>query len=136
MSELRAARDAGKATGGPYALRGYWSMPDLVPSCPATMGQPGELEMYCGIWRFGITELDEQALKISRSANQMSAGPPDGPVLAPFVADDLLARLQLTPLGLQLHAPVPIVVDRVVVFDPASVPDSTPTNPRWRPIRC
>jgi hypothetical protein len=151
VSELQTARAAGKAPGGPYALRGYWSVASFAFSCPAPMGEPGVLELYCRT-DFGITELDEAALTIVRSANETSAHGPAGPVLVPYVSDAQWSLLNLAPVGDQPHSPVPIVVtghfddpraalcrpeahqacldryviDTIVVFDPASVGDPTP----------
>jgi hypothetical protein len=152
VSQLLTARADGAAKRGPYALRGYWSVPDYPFSCPAPMAEPGVLELYCGGMRFGITERDELALTIVRSANETSAHGPSGPVLVPYVSDEQYRQLLLSPVGDQPHAPVPIVVtghfddpraalcqpearqacidrfvvDTIVMFDPASVGDPTP----------
>jgi len=156
VSELLAARKAGSASGGPYALRGYWSTPMMGHSCPAPNpdgGPLGDLEMYCQDGLFGITELDELAVQVRRSANELRVLPPEGPFIVPFLDQALYQRLLMEPVGAQLHAPVPIVVtghfddpraaacrpearqgcldrfvlDRVVDFDPGSVPDPTAT---------
>jgi len=162
VSELLAARAAGHAPGGPYALRGYWTDRTYGHTCAPPLssdGQPGELELYCSDGEWGITERNEaiKDLTIQRRANETSIGGPPaaGPHLTPLVP----AIVEMQPLFAlnfvngQFWPPVPIVVvghfddpraadcrksarqlcldrfviDRVVMFEPDSVPAPTPS---------
>jgi hypothetical protein len=160
VSELLAARAAGKAKGGPYALRGYWTNRSTGHSCAAPLGgQTGELELYCRDGEWGITERDEEILHvdIQQQANQTSvrATPATGPHLSPWVPStaDAERLFGLPFVNGQFWPPVPImvighfddpkaadcrpdarqvcldrfVIDRIVQFDPDSVPAPPPS---------
>jgi hypothetical protein len=162
VSELLAARAAGDAPGGPYALRGYWTDRTYGHTCGAPLsrdGQPGELELYCSDGEWGITERNEAItdLTIQRRANETSIGGPPaaGPHLTPLVpsTDEMQPLFAVNYQKGGFWAPVPIVVvghfddpraadcrksarqlcrdrfvlDRVVTFNPDSVPAPTPS---------
>ena len=117
VSQLLAARAAGKAKGGPYALRGYWTDRNVPHSCaPPHDGQPGELEINCDDGEWGITELDEpiRDLVIQRQANQTQIGgpPATGPHLTPWVPSihEMTPLFALPRVNDQFWPPVPIVV--------------------------
>ena len=117
VSQLLAARAAGRANGGPYALRGYWTNRTNAHSCPAPLGgQTGELELYCREGEWGITELNEeiQHLDIQQRANQTSvrATPATGPHLTPWVPStaDSQRLFELPIVNGQFWPPVPITV--------------------------
>lgn len=162
VSELLAARAAGDALGGPYALRGYWTDRTYPHSCAAPLsddGQPGELELYCADGEWGITERNEaiKDLTIRRQANTTTIGGPPaaGPHLTPWVPSsaEMQQLFALNYVKGQFWPPVPIVVvghfddpraadcrksarqlcldrfviDRVVMYEPDSVPAPTPS---------
>ncbi|MGH2407465.1 MAG: hypothetical protein ACRDF7_05205 [Candidatus Limnocylindrales bacterium] len=151
VAGLLAERAAGKAVGGPLALRGYWSVRRLGNFCNFSRGQPGALEIYCADGQWGITDADEAILEFEahdfRAATQASA---KSAHLTPWFASDAI-HSQLFMLPASHWPPVPIVVlghfddpqaaacrpeaitlckdrfviDRVVTFDPTAVPAPT-----------
>jgi hypothetical protein len=152
VSELQAERAAGRLSGGPIALAGYWSFPNLVHSCVPPDGDPGELEIYCHDHEYGITELDEPSVVVTRDYRYI---PASGPLITPDISNDLALELYQAPINGQPYPPVPIVVvghldderaaecrpqarqlcadrfviDRIVDFDPAAVPTPGVTPP-------
>lgn len=160
VSQLLAARAAGQAKGGPYALRGYWTNRTTMHTCAApSNGSPGELEIYCRDGEWGITERDEEILHvdIQQRANETSvrSTPASGPHLTPSVPSnaDTQRLFELPFVNGQFWPPVAItvighfddpkaadcraearqlcldrfVVDRIVQFDPDSVPAPVPS---------
>jgi len=158
VSEVLAARDGGGLRGEAVAVAGYWSGGIFPHSCPAPMGQPGELEIYCRDGEWGITELDERILSFDRNGYGTTAV---GPALTPWFPNDLEGIDELYGLPTingQPYPPVPIVVvghfddpraadcraearqlcldrlvvDRIAAFDLAAVPtpgvSPTPTR--------
>jgi hypothetical protein len=157
VSELLAARSAGNAPHGPYALRGYWTDRAYGHFCnPGAGGDAGQLEIQCHDGEWGITELDEAILtvdinQLGDSHSTAAAGPNLTPWVAPNADTARLFASRLVP-GLT-WAPIPIVVmghfddpraaacrpdarqtcldrfviDQVVQFDPGSVPVLSPS---------
>jgi len=155
VAELLAGRAAGSASGGPYALRGYWSVRTFPHACgnPGPPGQPGELEIACSDGEWGITDASEAILEVEqhdfRGATQTVARSAH---LTPWFASTEV-RTSLFAMPDQHWTPVPIVVighfddpkadlcrqearqlcldrfviDQVVDFDPAAVPSPTPS---------
>lgn len=106
VSELQAARAAGKVSGGPIALAGFWSYHPLVSSCVSD-GEPGELQL-CGQGAFGITERDEPILAVIGPKNTFVFA--KGPTIVPYVPDGALGRVLFDPPGAHDSPPVPIEV--------------------------
>jgi hypothetical protein len=117
---------AGTLPKGSVALAGYWSGFGWAHSCPAPMGNPGVLEIYCHDGEFGITELAEPVL-VRHSVGNMTyteAGT-KGPKLTPYVPEAIYPQLQLPEdVNGQPYPPVPIVV--VGHFDDPGVADCRP----------
>jgi hypothetical protein len=153
VSEAIAKRDAGDLDGGPVAIGGYWSDASVQSMCVPPNGTPGVLELWCGNGEFGITELAEPIETIS---NRGHVTPGTGPSLTPYIGNDLAGASALFTLPIingQRYTPIPIVivghfddpraticrpearqlckdrlvVDRIVQFDPSSVPTPAPT---------
>ena len=155
VSEVRAARSAGHAPNGPYALRGYWTDRAYGHFCnPGVGGEAGELEIQCHDGEWGITELNEAILTVDiNQSGESHTSAAAGPHLTPWVPSNegtgkLFASRSVPGLT---WAPIPIVVvghfddpraadcraeahqlcldrfviDRVVQFDPDSVPAAT-----------
>ena len=146
VSEVLAGRAAGVITKEQIVLGGYWSGEEYAGPllCGTPESTPGDLEEYCSLLAFGITERDEQYLGAT------------GPSLHPYI-DSGLARApdlwDLPTIDGQLYPPVPIVVighfddlraalceptfrqhcrdtlvvERVVDFDAPSVPMPSPS---------
>lgn len=157
VSELLAARSAGDVAGGPHALRGYWTDRAYGHFCnPGGGGEPGELQIYCHDGEWGITEFDEAILTVDIDQFGASRTvPAAGPHLTPWVPSNADTARLFSSRGVPglEWAPVPIVVlghfddaraaecppqarqtcldrfviDRIVQFDPASVPAPTPS---------
>jgi hypothetical protein len=112
VSELLAGRAAGTLPKGSVPLQGYWSGYGWAHSCPAPMGNPGVLEIYCHDGEFGITEFAEPVL-VRHSVGNMTyteAGT-KGPKLTPYVPEAIYPQLQLPEdVNGQPYPPVPIVV--------------------------
>jgi hypothetical protein len=148
VSEVLAARAAGGMKGATIALGGYWSDGSVGHSCAPPQGKVGDLEYRCVDGEFGITELDEPIIVIDRRGHVTRA---IGPHLTPWISNDLAGMQALFSLPIingQRYRPVPIlvvghfddpraadcgpeaiklcedrlVVDRIAIFDPASVP--------------
>jgi hypothetical protein len=122
VGELLAARAAGKAPGGPYALKGFWSYPPFLLACipPQVVGSPppgpGALQLDCNDGQYGITEDNEPYLQRDAQGNVVRA---PGPHLTPFVSSAAdHARL------FETQGPEPIVV--VGKFDDALASDCQP----------
>jgi hypothetical protein len=153
VSEAIAKRDAGGLGTNPIAVRGYWSDGSVMHSCGAPDQATGELELYCNDREFGITELDEPIVVISRSGIATEGS---GPWLTPYLSGDVAGAANLFKLPIingQRFPPVPIVVvghfndpravkcrpiarklcrdrlviDRIVQFGPDAVPTPAPT---------
>ena len=153
VSEAIAKRDAGELGSHRVAIRGYWSDASFIRSCVPPTGSPGVLEMYCVDGEFGITELAEPIDTIS-NRGLVTLG--TGPSLTPYFDNTLLgaaALFNLPTINGQRYTPVPIVVvghfddpraticrpealqlckdrlvlDRIIQFDPLSVPSPAPT---------
>ena len=153
ISEAIAQRDAGTLGDHPVAISGFWSGQMVMHSCAAPNGRTGELENYCHDGEFGLTELDEH-IEVVDQHGFVTVG--TGPKLTPFVGNDLAgadALFNLPYVNGQLFPPVPIVVvghfddpraadcrpvtrqlckerlvlDRIVSFDPGSLPTPAPT---------
>jgi len=153
VSEAIAKRDSGELGNQAIAIAGYWSYVSVILSCgPPSGGQAGDLEIYCydGFW--GITELDEPIAVFTRNAPLTKAS---GPALTPYVGDVTGGQALFNEpfINGQRFPPVPIVVvghfddpraadcrpvarqlckdrlvlDRIVQFDPSSVPTPAPT---------
>ena len=117
VSDLLAARAAGDAHGGPYALRGYWTERSFGHSCVPSPDQPGVLELYCDDGEWGITELDEPILDVNFQTGQETRA--TGPHLTPYIdgtsgtsspPPDVTALFGLPAANGQPWPPVPIVV--------------------------
>ena len=149
VSELLALRDGGTLGDQPVALRGYWSASLVVHACTPPLPGTGELEMWCDDGDYGITERDEQMIEYKADHRVI---PASGPRLTPFMSE-LYDQVVQPMVNGQLYPPVPIVVighfndrravdcrpiarplcrdrlvvDRIVEFNPASVPTPAPT---------
>ena len=160
VGELLAARAAGRAVGGPYVLRGFWSYRPMMVTC-GYVPPGGVLEPECGDGTWGITERDEEIFHFDSNTEEGTGAA--GPHLTPYVdrssADARRLFEHLDGANGQPWPPVPIVVvghfddpraaecrpnlrqgcadrfvlDRIVMFDPDSVPAPTPT-PRPTPF--
>lgn len=152
VSEVLAARAAGGLQSMSVTVEGYWSDRSVIHSCGAPEGQPGELELYCVDGEFGITELNEPIREYDADFQYTEA---TSPRLTPYVPNEpAFAPLFNLPFtNGQFYPPVPIIVgghfddprssdcraearqlcadrlvlERVVSFEPDSVPPSTPT---------
>jgi hypothetical protein len=153
VSEAIAKRDAGDLGNHAIAIRGYWSDASVGHSCVPPTGTPGVLEIYCVDREFGITEL---AAPIETISKRGQVTPGTGPWLTPYMDNDLVGASALFTLPIingQRYTPTPIVVvghfddprantcrlearqlckdrlvlDRIVEFDPSSVPTPAPT---------
>ena len=148
VSGAIAARDAGTLGSQTIDVGGYWSHIQLTPPCPAPMRQINPLELSCS-FGYGITERFEMAWTVTSNSVETRFGPTSGPLLEPYVSDDLWARLDpRLPIG-----PVPIVVaghfndpgaatcvadvrdacrktfviESILVYDPSSAPTLPPS---------
>ena len=148
VSEAISARDAGTLGSQTIDVGGYWSDNPLMMSCPAPMDDPNPLELYCNAG-FGITERFEMAWTITSNGVETMSARTSGPLLEPYVSDDLRARLSPNvPIG-----PVPVVVsghfndpdavncaadvrnecrnrfviESILVYDPTSAPTPPPS---------
>jgi hypothetical protein len=153
VSEAIAKRDSGELGNQAVAIRGYWSFVSVILSCgPPSGGQAGDLEIYCNDGFWGITELDEPIAVFSPNAPLTKAS---GPALTPYVGDAAGRQTLFDQpfINGQQFPPVPIIVvghfddpraaecraiarqlckdrlvlDRIVQFDPSSVPTPAPT---------
>jgi hypothetical protein len=153
VSEVLALRTEGRLPPGAVSLRGYWSDGSIGHSCTAPDGSPGELEIYCHDGEYGIAEDNEPVFVIDKFSRGTHA---TGPWLTPFVpeeVDGIAALFNLPIANGQRFLPVPILVvghfddpraskcrpasrqlckdrfvlDRIVQFDPASIPTPAPT---------
>jgi hypothetical protein len=159
VSEALSQHHGGTLADPVVIVRGFWSDSSTAHSCAAPDGPTGDLEIYCNDREFGITELDEP-IQIVDPHGFVTQGV--GPWLTPYL-DQKVAGIQalfsLPRVNDQRFPPVPIivaghfddpraaecrpkarqlcldrlVVDRVVAFDPASVPPPPPT-PRPTPF--
>ena len=153
VSAAIAARDAGRLGGATVLIGGYWSVRPFPASCPAPMHTPGDLELRCQYGQGGITERYEAILVIRSDPSSLSARPPEGPSLVPWVPPALTGRLREALYRDPPYPPMPIVVaghfddpratqchpdlrqacrerlviESVVRFDPASAPPPSPT---------
>ncbi len=160
VSELLAARANGQAPGGPYALHGYWTNRTIMHSCGGLLSEsPGELELHCSDGDWGITEQDEEILRVEITSQgggvSIARYPTSRPHLTPWVpsASDQQRLFSPALANGQFWPPVPItvighfddpkaaecrpearqlcldqfVIDRIVDFDPNSVPGPTPS---------
>lgn len=154
VGEVLAARAAGGLRNQPVAVGGYWSYGVTGVMCAAPVGSPGELEIYCNDGLYGITERDEPILVMNQDTGRSSVA--TGPHLTPWVSDAILTKIlsaELVNGRLILRPTVPIVVvghfddpraaacrpqarklcadrlvvDRIAMFDPSSVPVPTPS---------
>jgi hypothetical protein len=132
-------------------IHGYWTDRSFGHSCTAPDMTPGELELRCHDGEFGITELPEPILAVTREGR---AVPANGPALTPWVPEVLAQRLFGLPfINGQLFPPTPIVVaghfndpraqqcqpdarlmcqdrlvlDEIIAFDLESIPSPGPT---------
>lgn len=154
VSEVLAQRAAGELKGGPVALRGYWSDLNIVFMCAPPLGNLGVLEMYCPEGQFAISERDEPYLVLTQGNREIFAS---GPHLTPWMPPDpaFVPLFSLPTINGQQYPPVPIVVvghfddpraaqcrpearqlcrdrlvlDRIIVFDPAAEPTPGVTAP-------
>ena len=125
VSELLNARAAKQASGGPYALKGFWSGSTTAHSCPAPQGNPGTLEVYCHDGEWGIAQFDQPFVVVKHVGNMVYTEPgTSGPKLTPYVPDALYAQLALQPANGQPYPPVPIVA--VGHFDDPRAADCRP----------
>jgi hypothetical protein len=151
VGELKAAMGGSDRPSGELVLRGYWTNRQFMHSCAPPDSQPGELELYCGDGEYGITQLNEPIGTLTVDSRFV---PPAGPALTPFIPEDLQRPLADLPyVNNQPYPPVPIVVvghiddprasacrpqarrvcldrfviDRIVSFDPTSVPTPAPS---------
>ena len=149
VGEVLAARAAGGLRNQAVAVGGYWSDRSSGHSCPAQ--QTGDLEIYCHDGEYGITERDEPITVIDDNGHITRASVRH---LTPWVPKAPSASLFNLPwTNGQPYPPVPIVVvghfddpraaecrpqarqlcrdrlviDRIALFDPSSVPAPTPT---------
>ena len=109
VSELRTARAAGDVSGGPIALRGYWSYLGIAHSCVPPESPPGDLEIYCHDGEYGITERNEFAAALTKDSRVV---PATGPLLTPWIPNEdwVVPLVTLLPVNGQPFPPVPIVV--------------------------
>jgi hypothetical protein len=148
VSEAIAARDAGALGTSTITLGGYWSNQFLAISCPPPMGEPNKLQLYCREG-FGITERYETAWTVVSNGVETIFRQATGPLLQPYVPDDLSAHLDssaaLAPVPIvvtghfndpgaadcdkdvQLECEQRFVVESIVQYDPASAPTPPPS---------
>ncbi len=157
VSEVLAARAGGQLAGEAVIVTGYWSDRSFGHSCASPTETPGVLQLYCHDGEWGITELNEPVMTLHQGGFvDEPAGPKLTPWLPDDIAEQLFAHSYVT-IGdedvVVYAAPIPIVVeghfddpraedcwpdarqlcrDRLVVekvlaFDPESVPLPTPT---------
>jgi len=110
VSEAIAQRDAGELDSRPITLVGYWSNPSVLHSCPAPMGQPGELELYCSDGDYGITERSEPVMTVVSRGNEISATRTTGPFLTPWIPEAIAREIFIAPPTGQDWPPIPIAV--------------------------
>lgn len=119
VSALLAAREAGTAPGGPYALKGYWTDRSVGHSCAPPDSPPGDLEIYCGSGEYGIAERDEAVMEFNFETSIET--PASGPILQPWVGSKVDQERLFgvnNPVRDQVHVkagtpfwpPVPIIV--------------------------
>jgi hypothetical protein len=152
VGQLLQRRASGAIKGEAVALGGYWTDRTILHSCAVPVTQPGVLELGCHDIEFGITERNEPILTFLPTDQIL---PPEGAYLNPYVPEQLQHSLFSLPvIDDQRDPPVPIVVighfddpraiacrpqardgcldrfviDRIVSFDPGSVPAPTPTS--------
>jgi hypothetical protein len=105
VSQAISARDEGTLGSQTFILAGYWSEIPLALSCPAPMGEPNKLQLWCSAG-FGITERFEMAWTVTSNGVETISGPTSGAMLQPFGTDELRRQLSPTiPIG-----PIPLVV--------------------------
>jgi hypothetical protein len=154
VGQLLQRRASGAIKGEAVALGGWWTDRTIPHSCavPVPVTQPSVLELGCHDIEFGITERNEPILTFLPTDQIL---PPAGAYLNPYVREELQHSLFSLPvIDDQFYPPVPIVVighfddpraiacrpqarqgcldrfviDRIVSFDPGSVPAPTPTS--------
>ena len=150
VSEALAAHAAVQLPGGQVAVRGWWSDGEVGHSCVPSMEPVGELELRCIDGEYGIAERNEPMFVVDMSSGVVTYEA-QGPHLTPFISESVDRIEDLFGLPIingQRYPPVPIVVrghfddpraaqclatahqlclarlalDRVVQFDPGSVP--------------
>jgi hypothetical protein len=154
VSELQSARAAGNVSGGPIALRGYWSYLGIPHGCGVPDSTPGDFEIYCHDGEYGITERNEFAAVLTKDSRLV---PATGPMLTPWIPNEdwVIPLVSLMPVNGQPFPPVPIVVvghldderaaqcrpkqrqlcrdrfviERLVTFEPDAVPTPGVTPP-------
>jgi hypothetical protein len=154
VGQVLDRRASGAIKGEPVELGGYWTDRTIVHSCAVPVTQPGVLDLGCHDIEFGITERNEPILTFLETDQILPAA---GPYLNPYVPEELQHSLFSLPvIDDQRYPPVPIVVvghfddpranecrpqaraacldrfviDRIVSFDPSSVPAPTATPAR------
>jgi hypothetical protein len=154
VSQLLDRRASGAIMGEPVALGGYWTDRTIGHSCAVVSPGLGALELGCHDLEFGVTEGDEPILTFLPTGQILPAA---GPYLNPYVPEALQHPLFSLPIvNGQRYPPIPIVVvghfddpqanecraqarqacldrfviDRIVQFDPSSVPEPTAISQR------
>jgi hypothetical protein len=109
VSELQSARAARNVSGGPIALRGYWTYLGIPHSCGPPDSTPGELEIYCHDGEYGITERNEPAAVLTKDSRLV---PATGPMITPWIPNEdwVVPLVSLLPINGRPFPPVPIVV--------------------------
>jgi hypothetical protein len=148
VSEVLQARSGGGLSKATVAVGGYWSDGSVGHSCVPPEGKVGDLQYRCVDGEFGITERYEPIMIIDQFGYETVAV---GPHMTPWIPNDLpgaQALFSLPFINGQRYRPVPIVVvghfddpraadcaaeaaklcadrlvvDRIAMFNPASVP--------------
>jgi hypothetical protein len=154
VGQLLERRASGAIKGEPVALSGFWTDRTIPHSCAPPLTPLGVLELGCHDIEFGITEGNEPILTFLPTDQVLPAA---GAYLNPYVSEELRHPLFSLPvIDGQFYPPVPIVVvghfddprasecpprarqdcldrfviDRIVSFDPGSVPAPAPATQR------
>ena len=153
VSEALDAHAAATLPDGEATIRGFWTNGSIRHSCVPPLEQPGDLEIYCYDGEFGITERDEPIMTIGDNGAVTYVA--TGPHLTPYLSTDTLGTELMAGLSgdRRRYPPIPIVfeghfgdpraadcrpearqlcldrfvVDRILLFDLASVSQPTPT---------
>jgi len=154
VSQAIADRDAGRLGSTSFQLGGYWTVRNSLASCPMPLESPRDLEWQCLGYVAGITERYEAILTPVYGVQSSTTRGPDGPSLQPWIPASLTDRLvngviaanwELSPMPIvvvghfddpraaqchpdqQAQCREELVLERVLVFDPASAPAPTPS---------
>ena len=153
VSEALAAHAAGTLPGGKATIRGFWTNGSIRHSCVVPLKQPGELEIYCHDGESGVTERNEPIIVFND--NGLVTYVAAGPHLTPLLSTETLGTELMAGLSddRRRYPPIQVIfeghfddpraadcrpearqlcldrflVDRILLFDLASVPQPTPT---------